>query len=83
MTNETTSQGFWPDGIRLVVSVSMQFEAGGQPPKSPTARSPKWISRERPSDAAADTWFAYGYREGIPRLLDLLGSPRRSKSPPT
>jgi hypothetical protein len=24
---------FWPDGIRLVVSISMQFEAGGQPLK--------------------------------------------------
>jgi peptidoglycan/xylan/chitin deacetylase (PgdA/CDA1 family) len=24
-----------------------------------------------PSDAAANTWFAYGYREGIPRMLDL------------
>jgi peptidoglycan/xylan/chitin deacetylase (PgdA/CDA1 family) len=23
------------------------------------------------SDAAANTWFAYGYREGIPRMLDL------------
>jgi len=24
-----------------------------------------------PTDAAANTWFAYGYREGIPRMLDL------------
>src|SRR5208283_437879 len=23
------------------------------------------------SDAAANTWFAYGYREGVPRMLDL------------
>jgi hypothetical protein len=23
--------GFWPGGARLAVSVSMQFEAGGQP----------------------------------------------------
>lgn len=24
-----------------------------------------------PSDPATNTWFAYGYREGIPRMLDL------------
>jgi hypothetical protein len=29
MTNETTSNRFWPDGTRLVISISMQFEAGG------------------------------------------------------
>jgi hypothetical protein len=27
----TEQSGFWPDGARLAVSVSMQFEAGGQP----------------------------------------------------
>ncbi len=27
----TEQNGFWPDGVRLAVSVSMQFEAGGQP----------------------------------------------------
>lgn len=24
---------YWPGNTRLVVSISMQFEAGGQPPK--------------------------------------------------
>ena len=24
---------FWPNGVRLVISISMQFEAGGQPAK--------------------------------------------------
>jgi peptidoglycan/xylan/chitin deacetylase (PgdA/CDA1 family) len=72
MTNETTSQGFWPDGIRLVVSVSMQFEAGGQPPKGTDSPFPPVeFPASVPSDAAANTWFAYGYREGIPRMLDL------------
>jgi hypothetical protein len=62
---------FWPNGIRPVVSVSMQFEAGGQPPKvtdSPFAKVD--FPENVPSDAAADTWFA-GYREGIPRLVNL------------
>src|SRR5947209_696128 len=32
--NKRPSAGsFWPNGIRLVVSVSMMFEAGGQPAK--------------------------------------------------
>lgn len=63
---------FWPDGIRLVVSISMQFEAGGQPPKGTDSPFPKVdFPPEVPSDPAANTWFAYGYREGIPRMLDL------------
>jgi peptidoglycan/xylan/chitin deacetylase (PgdA/CDA1 family) len=50
----------------------MQFEAGGQPAKGtdspfPAVEFPDSV----PSDAAANTWFAYGYREGIPRMLDL------------
>ena len=63
---------FWSDGIRLVVSISMQFEAGGQPAKGTDSPFPKVDFPESvPSDAAANTWFAYGYREGIPRMLDL------------
>jgi peptidoglycan/xylan/chitin deacetylase (PgdA/CDA1 family) len=63
---------FWPNGIRLVVSVSMMFEAGGQPPKGTDSPFPKVDFPDTvPSDAATNTWFAYGYREGIPRLLDL------------
>jgi peptidoglycan/xylan/chitin deacetylase (PgdA/CDA1 family) len=63
---------FWPNDIRLVISISMQFEAGGQPVKGtdspfPAVEFPDSV----PSDAAANTWFAYGYREGIPRMLDL------------
>lgn len=72
MTNVITNSGFWPDGIRLVISVSMQFEAGGQPPKGTDSPFPKGDFPESvSSDAAANTWFAYGYREGIPRMLDL------------
>jgi hypothetical protein len=35
----------WPGDARLVISISMQFEAGGQPPRERTARSRKWTSR--------------------------------------
>ncbi|HDR8952268.1 polysaccharide deacetylase family protein [Burkholderia vietnamiensis] len=63
---------FWPDGIRLVISISMQFEAGGQPPKGADSPFPPVeFPPSVPADLASATWFAYGYREGIPRLLDL------------
>jgi peptidoglycan/xylan/chitin deacetylase (PgdA/CDA1 family) len=66
------SPAFWPDGIRMAISISMQFEAGGQPPKGTDSPFPKVdFPPEVPADAAANTWFAYGYREGIPRMLDL------------
>ncbi|KAB8198368.1 polysaccharide deacetylase family protein [Lysobacter maris] len=62
---------FWPNGARLVLSVSMQFEAGGEPDAgadSPFSGNP--LPAGVP-DLPARTWFQYGYREGIPRLLDL------------
>lgn len=63
---------FWPGNARLVISISMQFEAGGQPPKGTDSPFPKVdFPASVPSDAAANTWFAYGYREGVPRMLDL------------
>ena len=72
MPNTAGSTRFWPNDIRLVISISMQFEAGGQPAKGtdspfPAVEFPDIV----PSDAAANTWFAYGYREGIPRILAL------------
>lgn len=68
-----TSRGeFWPGGARLVISVSMQFEAGGQPLKNTDSPFPKIdLPASIPSDPVVNTWFAYGYREGVPRLLDL------------
>jgi len=66
------ASAFWPDGIRMVISISMQFEAGGQPPKGTDSPFPGVdFPPDVPADAAANTWFAYGYREGIPRMLDL------------
>ena len=50
----------------------MQFEAGGQPPKGADNPFPKVdFPASVPADLAAQAWFAYGYREGIPRMLDL------------
>lgn len=59
----------WADGSQLVISVSMQFEAGGQPnnPESPFPQN--MIAGYK--DLPAATWYQYGYKEGIPRMLDL------------
>jgi len=68
----TSRGGFWPGDTRLVVSISMQFEACGQPLKDTDSPFPHVNFPDSvPSDPATNTWFAYGYREGIPRLLDL------------
>lgn len=60
----------WPNGERLIISFSMQFEAGGQPEgaESPFSGSP--LPKGYP-DLPARTWFSYGYKEGIWRMLNL------------
>jgi len=70
--NSTPAGKFWPGDTRLAISISMQFEAGGQPPKGTDSPFPRVDFPDSvPSDPATNTWFAYGYREGIPRMLDL------------
>jgi peptidoglycan/xylan/chitin deacetylase (PgdA/CDA1 family) len=63
------SAPFWPDGARLAISISMQFEAGSQPERG--AESPFPSLDPKYADLAAQKWYAYGVKEGIPRLLDL------------
>ena len=60
---------FWPDGARLVISISMQFEAGAQPDRG--AYSPYGDFDPGLPNPAIDKWFQYGVKEGLPRLLDL------------
>ncbi len=65
----TTPSSKWADGSRLVISVSMQFEAGGEPDN---AESPFPQNMQTGyTDLPAQTCYAYGYKEGIPRMLDL------------
>lgn len=66
----SSSTGSWPDGSRLVISVSMQFEAGGEPETGFDSPFPPNLQPGF-TDLPAKTWFQYGYKEGIPRLLDL------------
>jgi len=63
--------GFWPNGARLAISISLQFEAGGQPISGATGLIPEPIKKGYP-DLATNSYFDYGIQEGIPRLLDLF-----------
>ena len=67
-SDQEVSASKWSDGSRLVVSVSMQFEAGGQPVN---AESPFPQNMQKGFvDLPGETWYQYGYKEGIPRMLD-------------
>jgi peptidoglycan/xylan/chitin deacetylase (PgdA/CDA1 family) len=64
------SGAFWPNGARLVVSVSMQFEAGAQPERG--AESPFPVIDSKYPDLPVARWYDYGFKEGIPRMLDMF-----------
>jgi peptidoglycan/xylan/chitin deacetylase (PgdA/CDA1 family) len=61
---------FWPDGARLVISISMQMEAGAEPSSGTESPMPR-IDSKYP-DLPATKWYDYGFKEGIPRLLDMF-----------
>lgn len=63
------SRSFWPGGARLVISISMQFEAGAQPERGASGPFPP-IDPKYP-DLPMGKWYEYGIKEGIPRLLDF------------
>ncbi|WP_160137850.1 polysaccharide deacetylase family protein [Chryseobacterium sp. c4a] len=65
-----TKKKHWPNGAQLVISVSMQFETGGQPDgaESPFSNTP--LPKGQP-DLPAESWYRYGGNEGIYRMLDL------------
>jgi len=64
------SNTFWPNGARMVISVSMQMEAGAQPSSGAESPMPK-IDPKYP-DLPATKWYEYGYKEGLPRLMDMF-----------
>src|SRR5437879_950823 len=70
-TMQTNNTGpFWPDNTRLVISISMQMEAGAQPESGAESPLPR-IDPKYP-DIAATKWYEYGFKEGLPRLLDMF-----------
>jgi peptidoglycan/xylan/chitin deacetylase (PgdA/CDA1 family) len=60
---------FWPDGIRMVVSLSLQMEAGAQADRG--ASGPWGALDTKYPDLPTEKWYEYGFKEGIPRLLDM------------
>jgi len=66
----TNSNAFWPNGARLVVAISMQFEAGAQPERG--AESPFPVIDTKYPDLPVAKWYDYGFKEGIPRMLDMF-----------
>src|SRR6267154_6360773 len=62
---------FWPDGARSAVTISMQFEAGGQRISGAPGPVTEPINPGYP-DLPQNSFYEYGVREGIPRMLDLF-----------
>src|SRR5260370_28516452 len=69
MSVSKSPQVFWPDKARFVISISMQFETGAQPERG--ASSPFPPLDPKYADLPVQKWYDYGFKEGIPRLLDL------------
>ena len=70
LPQEESKGPFWPDGARMVISISMQMEAGAQP--SSGAESPMPPIDPKYPDLPAIKWYEYGFKEGLPRLLDMF-----------
>ena len=68
--NKRGTDTFWPNGARMVISISMQMEAGAQPASGAESPMPK-IDPKYP-DLPASKWYDYGYKEGLPRLLEVF-----------
>lgn len=70
-SNAITAQNkHWPNDAQLVISVSMQFETGGQPEGAESPFSGNPLPKGQP-DLPAESWYRYGATEGIYRMLDL------------
>ena len=71
MQEQSKSKGFWPNGARLAISISLMFEGGGQPISGAGGPISEPIKDGLP-DLPTNAFFAYGYYEGIPRALNLF-----------
>jgi peptidoglycan/xylan/chitin deacetylase (PgdA/CDA1 family) len=54
----------------MAISVSMQMEGGAQPASGAESPMPK-IDPKYP-DLPASKWYDYGFKEGLPRLLEIF-----------
>ncbi|WP_066225227.1 polysaccharide deacetylase family protein [Formosa haliotis] len=67
---QNQKKSYWPNKAQLVISVSMQFETGGQPEGAESPFSGNPLPKGNP-DMPAESWFRYGAKEGIYRMLRL------------
>jgi hypothetical protein len=70
---------FWPNGARLVVSISMQFEAGAQPERG--AESPFPIIDAKYPDLPVAKWYDYGFKEGSTPISQSKWASQSSSQP--
>lgn len=68
MTDET----FWPDDTRMVLTLSLMFEAGAEVRPDSIYLGPLGPIEPGYRDIPGETYFEYGWVEAIPRLLDLF-----------
>lgn len=61
--------GFWPDGAKLVISVSLQFVSGAQKERATSTPIPQTAPKYPDWLTAGEE---YGFKEGLPRLLDVF-----------
>jgi peptidoglycan/xylan/chitin deacetylase (PgdA/CDA1 family) len=61
---------FWPDGTRMVIFMSTQMEAGAQPYSGEESPMPPLDPKY--ADLPTIKWYEYGFKEGLPRLLDMF-----------
>ena len=66
-----TEAAFWPDGARLVLSISMQFEAGGEVVYGAPGPLDGLGTMDDVLDYPTKSWYRYGYVEGLQRMMDL------------
>ncbi|MGA2711806.1 MAG: polysaccharide deacetylase family protein [Bryobacteraceae bacterium] len=67
---KSSQTAWWPGGARFVVSLSMQLETGAQPERG--ANGPWGNLDTRYRDMPTEKWYEYGFKEGVPRLLDVF-----------
>lgn len=63
---------FWPDGIRMPITISLMFESGAQPRFGAPTPLVRWVPPEGIYDLPTMTWYRYGVTEGIPRALEMF-----------
>ena len=69
---KTNPKGFWPDGIRMPISISLMFESGAQPRFGAHSPLVRWAPPDGIYDLPTITWYRYGVTEGIPRALEMF-----------